>query len=141
MQRSLKVLALTIGAAALALALTVPATGATKVLFPSNCGKPTYKPTKIVVTCGDANNVLVNVKWESYGTDVASGKATAKINDCEPNCAAGKVKNYPAVVDLKKPKDCGRYMQFTQLVETFTGAKPPGSKAKVTEKFPCGGNS
>jgi hypothetical protein len=141
MNRSLNVVGLAVCVSALALA-AVPAMSSTKVLFPANCGKPTYKPTKIVVTCGDANNQLVNIKWESYGTDVASGKATAKVNDCQPNCASGKPKNYPAVVDLKKPKNCGGGVtQFTKLVETFTGSKPQGSKSKVSESFPCGGHS
>jgi hypothetical protein len=135
MQRSL--IALPLAAALLALA-AVPAGSATKVLFPGNCEKPSYKPTRIVVTCGDANNVLARIKWESYGTDVASGSATALVNTCDPNCAEGRFHRYPAVVDLKSPKDCGRYMQFTKLVETFTDKKPKGYKSKLTEKFSCG---
>src|SRR5204862_248935 len=92
-----------------------------KVLFPSGCTTPSYKPTQIVITCGDANSVLARIKWESYGTDVASGSAIALVNACDPNCAQGRFHRYPAVVDLKSPRDCGRYKQFTKLVETFTG--------------------
>jgi hypothetical protein len=134
MQRSL--IALPLAVALLALT-AVPAGSATRVLFPGNCHTPSYKPTRIVVTCGDANNVLARIKWESYGTDVASGSATALVNTCDPNCAQGKFHRYPAVVDLKSPKDCGRYTQFTKLVETFTHRKPKGSKSKLTEKSPC----
>jgi hypothetical protein len=137
-----KVLGLTVAAAALALAVAVPATSATKVLFPKDCGKPVYKPKSIIVTCGDANNQLVKIKWESYGTDAASGSATAKVNDCQPNCASGTTKSYPAVVTLTKPKNCGGGVtQFTKLVETFTGSRPTGSKSKVTEPFPCPGHN
>jgi hypothetical protein len=140
MQRSLTLAGLA-AVAALAVFAVAPAGGATKVLFPGNCGKPTYKPTSIIVTCGDANNRVVRIKWESYGTTAASGKGTALVNDCDPNCASGHAVRSPAVVTLTKPKDCGTYTQFTKLVETFTGAKPGSTGSKVTEKFPCGGNS
>jgi hypothetical protein len=134
MQRSLIVLAL----AAVLLALAaVPAGSATKTLFPANCGKPTYKPTSIVVACGDGNNRLARIRWESYGTDSASGTATAVVNDCEPNCVSGEFHHFHAVVTLNRAKDCGRYMQFTRLVERFTGDKPDSTGSKVTVRFPC----
>ena len=108
-------------AVALAALLAVPAGSVTtKVLFPANCGKPTYKPKSIVVACGDGNNRLTGIKWESYGTVAASGSATAKVNDCKPNCASGKTKSFAAVVTLTKPKNCGKGVtQFTRLAETF----------------------
>jgi hypothetical protein len=134
MQRSLIVLALAVALLALAAG---PAGSAPKTLFPANCGKPTYKPTRIVVACGDANNRLARIKWESYGTDAASGTATAVVNDCEPNCVEGTFHRFPAVVTLNKPKDCGRYRQFTRLVERFTDTQPESTSSKVIERFPC----
>jgi hypothetical protein len=130
-------------AVAVAVLLAVPATSATpKTLFPADCGKPTYKPKSIVVACGDANNQVTGIKWESYGTDAASGKGTAKVNDCKPNCASGKTKSYPAVVTLTKPKNCGKGVtQFTRLAETFTGARPPGLGKRLSETFPCNGGT
>ena len=134
MQRSLIMLALALVLLAL---VAVPAGSAPKTLFPANCGKPTYKPTRILVACADANNRLAKIKWESYGSDAASGTATAVVNDCEPNCAAGTFHHFRAVVTLNKPKDCGRYRQFTRLVERFTDEKPDSTGSKVTERFPC----
>ncbi|MFL5853963.1 MAG: hypothetical protein ACJ76T_08780 [Solirubrobacteraceae bacterium] len=134
MPRSLIVLALAVVLLALA---AVPAGSAPKTLFPANCDKPTYKPTRIVVACGDGNNRLARIKWESYGTDAASGTATAVVNDCEPNCAAGTFHHFRAVVTLNKPKDCGRYRQFTRLVERFTDETPESFGSKVVERFPC----
>ena len=130
MQRSLIVPALAVVLLAFA---AVPAGSAPKTLFPANCDKP----TRIVVACGDGNNRLARIHWESYGTDAASGTATAVVNDCEPNCAAGEFHRFHAVVTLNKPKDCGRYMQFTRLVERFTDEKPDSTGSKVTERFPC----
>jgi hypothetical protein len=134
MQRSLIVLPLAVGLLALA---AVPAGSAPKTLFPANCGAPSYKPTRIVVACADGNNRLARIKWQSYGTNAASGTATAVVNDCEPNCAAGEFHRFRAVVTLNKPKDCGRYRQFTRLVERFTDDKPDATGSKVTQRFPC----
>jgi len=134
MQRSL--IFLPLAAVLLALA-AVPAGSASKTLFPANCGRPTYKPTRIVVACGDANNRLARIRWESYGTDSASGTATAVVNDCEPNCVSGEFHRFHAVVTLNRAKDCGRYRQFTRLVERFTGNKPDATGSRVTERFPC----
>ena len=132
-----KVLLLAVAAAAL---LAIPASSATKVLFPANCGKPTYKPKSIVVACGDANNQITGITWETYGTDVASGKGTAKVNDCKPNCASGKTKSYKAAVSLTKPKNCGNgVIQFTKLVETFPSTRPAGLGKNLSESFPCNG--
>ena len=131
-------LAAGLAAAALIALAPVPAGGATKVGFPSNCGKPTFKPTSIVVACGDGNNRLKSIKWQSYGTDAASGTATAQVNDCTPNCASGKFKNYPAAVTLTKPKNCGKGVtQFTKPRETFTGSRPKGTNKTLTETFAC----
>ena len=134
MQRSLIVPALAVALLALA---TVPAGSAPKTLFPGNCGKPTYKPTRILVAGGDGNNPRARIHGEWDGTDAASGTATAVVNDCEPNCAAGEFHRFHAVVTLNKPKDCGRYRQFTRLVERFTDEKPDSTGSKVTERFPC----
>jgi hypothetical protein len=124
--------------AALFALAAIPAGGATKVLFPPNCGTPSYRPTTIVVTCGDANNRVTGIVWQSYGTSTASGKGTARVNDCKPNCASGKVKSYPAVVALSKPKKCSkRVTQFTHLVETFTKSRPSGLGKSLSETFRC----
>jgi hypothetical protein len=111
-----------------------------KVLFPARCTNPSYKPTQIVVTCADANTVLKGISWKSYGSDTANGSATANVNACDPNCAAGKFQTFPATVKLSQPKDCRKNVrQFTHLVLTYTGAKPRGASASLTEDYPCNG--
>jgi hypothetical protein len=138
MERSAILKALPV-AAALAALVAIPAGGATRVLFPANCGKPTYKPTSIVVTCADANSRITGIRWQSYGTKAASGTGTAKINACKPNCAAGRFKSYPVLVTLNRPKNCGKVTQFTRLLETFTRSRPSGSTKTVSQTFPCSG--
>jgi hypothetical protein len=111
-----------------------------KVLFPAGCTNPSYKPTQIIVTCADANTVLKGISWKSYGSDRATGSATANVNACDPNCAAGELQTFPATVKLSQPKDCRKDVrQFTHLVLTYSGARPQGASASLTEDYPCNG--
>jgi len=111
-----------------------------KVLFPAGCTNPSYKPKQNIVTCADANTVLKGISWTSYGSDTANGSATANVNACDPNCAAGKFRTFPATVELSQPKDCRKDVrQFTHLVLTYTGARPQGASASLTEDYPCNG--
>jgi hypothetical protein len=112
----------------------------TKVLFPSACTNPVYKPKQIVVTCADANTVVRGITWKSYGAKTAEGSGTANVNACDPNCAAGKFQQFPADVNLSNPKDCAKdRTQFTHLEMTYTGAKPASAGSTIAEDFPCNG--
>jgi hypothetical protein len=111
-----------------------------RVLFPAGCTHPSYKPRQIIVTCADANTVLKGISWKSYGSDSASGSGAANVNACDPNCAAGRFQSFPATVKLSQPEDCRKDIrQFTRLVLTYTGAKPQGASASLTEDYPCNG--
>ena len=111
-----------------------------KVLFPAGCTNPSYKPGQIIVTCADANTVLKGISWKSYGSDSATGSGAANVNACDPNCAAGRFQTFPATVKLSQPKDCRRDVRkFTRLVLTYTGARPQGASASLTEDYPCNG--
>jgi hypothetical protein len=47
---------------------------------------------------------------------------------------------FPATVKLSQPKDCRKNLrQFTHLVLTYTGARPQGASASLTEDYPCNG--
>jgi hypothetical protein len=114
----------------------------TRVLFPSDCQKARYKPTSIIVSCADANTTVSGIRWTSYGTEDALGSGTARVNACDPNCAAGEFHDYPARVTLSKPQDCGKDVtQFTRLALTYTGARPPSASGTFTAPFPCGGTA
>jgi hypothetical protein len=111
-----------------------------RALFPSGCTNPTYKPRQIIVTCADANTVLRGIAWTSYGEKTAAGKGTANVNTCDPNCASATFRPYPASVALSAPKDCTKSTaQFTHLVMTYTGARPPSGGSSIQEDFPCHG--
>lgn len=112
----------------------------TKVLFPAGCTNPTYKPRQIIVTCADANTVVRGITWTAYGDNTAAGRGTANVNTCVPNCASATYRPYPAAVALSRPKDCSKKTtQFTHLVVTYTGARPPSGGSTIQEDFPCHG--
>jgi hypothetical protein len=64
----------------------------------------------------------------------------ANVNTCIPNCASAAFRPYLAPVTLSAPKDCAKNStQFTHLVVTYTGARPPAGGSTIQEDFPCHG--
>lgn len=103
-----------------------------------NCGHEQFKPTKIVVACGDGGIWLSQLKWSSWNGSQASASGNYNANDCTPDCAAGHVHSYPVKVTLSKPKTCpsqtGR--AFKQASLTYKGTRPTGAPTKLTFRCP-----
>ena len=114
--------------------------GSDRVLFPANCRTPVYKPARIVVTCADANFILQRIRWSSWTATRAVGTGTARVNSCNPDCAAGKFASYPARVTLTLPRQCraGRPLQFVRIAVTFTGERPAGFPRTDRFHYGCG---
>lgn len=73
----------------------------------------------------DSSLALSDLRWDSWA-DQASGRGTATVNLCDPDCATGKSMTTPVTVTLSEPKEvCGRPF-YTQMQLTFTGAVPAG---------------
>jgi hypothetical protein len=125
------------------LAIALPASVASaqsdklRVFFPKDCQQNVYKPKSFVVTCADANFEVRKVKYSSYGEKVARGTGTARINDCEPNCAAGTFKKYPVRFKLSRVRQCGDVPQFRRLTVVFTGDRPAGEDRRMRQPFRC----
>jgi hypothetical protein len=109
-----------------------------RVLFPGNCKTPSFKPKQITLACADSGFVIRSITWSSWTTSSASGKGTARVNDCNPNCAAGTFQSYPASIKLMTPKLCtATRRQFTRIVVTFTGSRPAGFTRTERQHFGC----
>jgi len=83
-------------------------------------------PHTFILTCADANDVLVNLSWVSW-RGVAFGSGTERINSCKPNCAAGHFHSYHALITLWRVRARGHrtgQLKFTRLTEVYTGARP-----------------
>jgi hypothetical protein len=48
------------------------------------------KPRRLVPCSGDGNCQVVQTWWRNWGRAVATGRGTAKVNDCRPTCALGR---------------------------------------------------
>jgi hypothetical protein len=102
-----------------------PAVGA--VLF--DClGHPLVEPATYVLTCADAGSVLARLVWTAWTARQAKATGVHELNDCTPNCAQGRFRDYPAVITLWRgepvPGHPGeRY--FTRVTVRYTRPRPP----------------
>ncbi len=105
----------------------------------TNCHRAEYKPKSISLSCGDANNLLIKLKWSSWTTTNATGAGINQVNPCTPNCASSRSKPYPVNVTLSKPKACKNrsHKVFNRVTLTYTGKRPPGSKKTETDTLGC----
>ena len=133
MARVLIVLAAVIVTAVVA----APASAQERVFVPRDCETNAFKPKSITVSCADSNFRVTKIRWNAYGTSAANGSATARVNDCEPDCAGGTFRKYPATVRLTRVRQCGDVPQFTRIAVTFTGRRPKGMSKTERERFTC----
>jgi hypothetical protein len=77
---------------------------------------------------GDSTTFLANMKWSTWSGTEAVGTGTYKINDCNPNCAAGHVHPVTTVVTLSRPvKVCsasGTRWVWSHASFSFPGGLP-----------------
>jgi hypothetical protein len=87
----------------------------------------------VIVACGDANFRLAKAQWKGWNTTVATGRAVARANTCNPDCASGHDVSYKVRVRayrVRRCEDTGKY-QYTRLRITFVGSKPSGPRRFV----------
>lgn len=86
------------------------------------------RPSSFVLTCADANDVIAHLHWVSWGSGAAFATGIEQINDCTPNCAAGKFINYPVLVNLWRPEPLPGHpgtSYFTRATRVYTNNRPP----------------
>jgi hypothetical protein len=74
------------------------------------------EPTTIQFSA-DGGNVVGSIRWTAWTDRSAVGAGTWGYNDCQPDCAAGKITDYPATIELSAPS----HGQFTSLTEVQSG--------------------
>jgi hypothetical protein len=94
-----------------------------------NCSfKPQTRPSSFILTCADAGDVLTGLHWVSWGPIAAFAIGTEQINDCTPNCAAGKFISYPVLVNLWRPEPLKGHpgtLYFSRVTRVYTANRPP----------------
>ena len=71
----------------------------------------------VVHISGDAGNIVDNMTWTSWNSEMAVGSGTWGYDDCIPDCAEGTVTDYPATITFSEPS----FGRFTVLTEVTTG--------------------
>ncbi len=94
--------------------------------------RPLVRPRSIVAACADANLYFTGLRWSSWTATRATATGTAHVNDCTPNCAAGRFHTYPAHVTLSGPRTCAGKRELTALRYRF-----PAKYGAGTQTFRC----
>jgi hypothetical protein len=118
---------------------TVALASTSRQVWAPNCNKAQYKPKQLVISCGDANNLVKSLTWSSWTSSKATGKGANAVNDCTPSCVAGHFHSYPAAVTLSKPKSCPKvkgHKVFGEIKLVYVN-KHPGSKKTYHSTLGC----
>ncbi|MGW0366144.1 hypothetical protein [Streptomyces sp. NPDC002990] len=117
---------------------TAPAPAPDPVVVVDCFSKAQVRPDEYLLACGDGNNRLVGLRWDSWGPRTATATGTDMVNDCRPYCAAGRFRPYPVKVTLSDPKpwQAGSDVQrFTVIRLVYTDTAPSPVPKEVTYKL------
>jgi hypothetical protein len=93
------------------------------------------KPTLIILFCADDNEYVGVIKWSAFGGSQARGSGVLAINDCKPNCAAGKFADYTVSLTAADPKGCPDHHNDYRALTLRFPVLPAGSKLRSPQKF------
>jgi hypothetical protein len=143
--RALKRVAIT-AVAGIAIAAIATAALAAAPTFPAFNGSasknnPVSKPTEIVYTGDDSEffaghkgaKKIGKLDWKTWNSTDGIASGYQYIDNCRPNCAAGKFATFPVTLKAYRPKKESKYLFFTRLKVTYT-AKEPAHKKTFTWK-------
>jgi hypothetical protein len=105
-----------------------------------NCSnRAVVRPSQFVLTCADGNDYVTKLHWASW-RNVAFGSGIEHVNDCIPDCAAGRFFSYPVLITLWRPEARPGHAgqkYFSRLTEIHTGRlhKAKGSTLPLTETW------
>ncbi len=99
-----------------------------------DCTKSQVRPDTIVLACADFNLELTKLRWSTFGEASAHATGQYHVNDCTPNCAAGRFHSYPIELVASAAKVCAdKFDDYRHAMVTFTGKRPPGQKSFVLQ--------
>jgi hypothetical protein len=83
------------------------------------------RPAVITLACADDGLGVKGMAWTTWTTSSATGRGALWENLCQPNCAEGKIANYPVAVTLSLVKTSSQGPWFATLTVAWEGARPP----------------
>jgi len=76
-----------------------------------------------ITDSGDGSGYVKDLVWSAWGSPQATATGTEEINNCTPNCAAGKFTGYPATVTLAGLRPYGTGLEaYSTIVIQSTAA-------------------
>ncbi|MFF1341551.1 hypothetical protein ACFVYT_27120 [Streptomyces sp. NPDC058290] len=96
------------------------------------------RPEEYLLACGDGNNRLVRLNWDTWAAGKATATGTDMVNDCKPYCAAGRFRAYPVTVTLSKPEPWPGHpdiQRFTTMRLFYPHTAPSPVPKDVTYKL------
>jgi hypothetical protein len=100
-----------------------------------NCvNKPQVRPSEFDIFC-DGSGYITGLKWSGWSTSMATATGVEYINNCEPNCAAGKFSHQNVDVifwDSKPVKGHAGEYGYTKITTLYPSSgktytqTPPG---------------
>ncbi len=115
-----------------------PAPAADPVVVVDCSSKAQVRPEEYLLACGDGNNRLVGLHWDTWGPGTATATGTDMVNDCRPYCAAGRFRAYPVTVTLSHPEawpDQPDLRRFTTVRILYTDTAPDPVAKDVTYRL------
>jgi hypothetical protein len=97
------------------------------------CQGRAYRPTSIVLACGDGGLYVTGLRYSAYGG--ASAQATGELHahSCMPNCAESRFQAFAGTITLKDVVRCEGTLYYSRARYTFTSGPPfPGEPASGT---------
>ena len=134
-------LALRVVLAALLLsAPSAPVAASPVTALPDCLGKPQVRPSQVIFACGDGNFTAQKLTWTGWGEPFAAATGTGEVNDCTPNCAAGKFHTGKIVLIASGSQRCPDGRQAYATVTYAWIGKPPIATpmGDPAQRFDCG---
>jgi hypothetical protein len=117
--------------AAIAALAILPSSGLARgskppTVISANCHGHNFKPSRIILACGDAGLYVDHLSWKQWSRKEAKGIGTGTGKTCEPNCAAGGTKSGSMEIRLFKPSLChqDQRVHFTRMRYRWTNGSP-----------------
>ena len=116
----------------IATSITASALSATPPSYFNDCGYPEYKPQSLTQYCADAGTGVTKIKWSSWSSTRAVGTGSYYANQCDPNCADGKLLWAKVKVVLSGAKFTHGKRYLMQVTVSSINGKPLPEAPRTT---------
>jgi len=111
---------------------TTNASAATPPSYVNDCGYPEYRPQSLTQYCADAGTGVTKIKWSSWTSTRAVGTGSYYANQCDPNCADGKLLWAKVKVVLSGAKFTHGKRYLMQVTVSSINGKPLPEAPRTT---------